>query len=62
MKICALLLGLAALVLSPACERIPPSVSIPGYGEKKAADQHSAGETLGTTTNPPTFFPPQGGH
>ena len=57
------LAAVAALVLGPACERIPPSVSIPGYGEKKAAEKKEESGPIGGTTNPPAFFPPaqQGG-
>jgi hypothetical protein len=46
------------LLLGPACERIPPSVSIPGYGEKKAAEEKEESGPIGGTTNPPAFFPP----
>lgn len=56
MKFFALLLVASALV-SVSCERIPPSVSIPGYGEKKAAAEKVESRTLGTSGNPPTFFP-----
>ncbi|MFM8232103.1 MAG: hypothetical protein ACKOAL_12880, partial [Chthoniobacterales bacterium] len=52
----ALLLAAAAL-LSVSCQRIPPSVSIPGYEEKKAAEEKVESRTLGTSDNPPTFFP-----
>jgi len=55
-KFFALLLATAALV-SVSCERIPPSVSIPGYAEKKAAEEKVESRTLGTSDNPPTFFP-----
>ena len=55
-KFFALLLATAALV-SVSCERIPPSVSIPGYAEKKAAEEKVENRTLGTSDNPPTFFP-----
>ena len=52
---------LAALALaSVSCERIPPSKSIPGYGEKKAAGEKTEDKPLGAAENPPTFFPPQG--
>lgn len=60
MKYLALLLAAAALCLAPACQRIPPSVSIPGYGEQKAAEEKAEPRTLGTSDNPPEFFPPQG--
>jgi len=51
-----LLIAAAALV-SVSCERIAPSVSIPGYAEKKAAEEKVESRTLGTSDNPPTFFP-----
>ena len=57
MKFFVSLLAVAALVLAPACERISPSVSIPGYAEKKAAAEKAESRTLGTSDNPPTFFP-----
>ncbi|MFZ4483763.1 MAG: hypothetical protein ACOYOL_07270 [Chthoniobacterales bacterium] len=47
----------AILVFSAACERIPPSVSIPDYGEKKAEQEKAGEEKLGTTEQAPTFFP-----
>ena len=56
MKHFTLFLAVAALV-SVSCERIPPSVSIPGYSEKKAAEEKVESRTLGTSDNPPTFFP-----
>ncbi|MFM8683817.1 MAG: hypothetical protein ACKOEG_08575 [Chthoniobacterales bacterium] len=56
MKHFALLLAAAALP-SVSCQRIPPSVSIPGYEEKKAAEEKVESRTLGTSDNPPTFFP-----
>lgn len=56
MKFFVLLLA-AAPLLSVSCERIPPSVSIPGYAEKKAAEEKAESRTLGTSDNPPTFFP-----
>ena len=59
MKFFALLLAAASFV-SVSCERIPPSVSIPGYAEKKAAEEKTEERTLGTSDNPPTFFPTQG--
>ncbi|MFM8682774.1 MAG: hypothetical protein ACKOEG_03175 [Chthoniobacterales bacterium] len=59
MKHFALLLAAAAL-LSVSCQRIPPSVSIPGYEEKKAAEEKVESRTLGTSDNPPEFFPAQG--
>jgi hypothetical protein len=48
----------ACLLLGPACERIPPSVSIPGYGEKKAVEKKEESGPIGGSTNPPAFFPP----
>ena len=60
MKFFSLLLAASALFLAPACERISPSVSIPGYAEKKAAEQKEESRTLGTSDNPPTFFPGKG--
>ena len=56
-KFFAPLLAAAALV-SVSCERIPPSVSIPGYGEKKAAEEKTESKPLGSAENPPEFFPP----
>jgi hypothetical protein len=53
-------LAAAALCLATACERISPSVSIPGYEEKKAAEAKAEARTLGATENPPEFFPTQG--
>jgi hypothetical protein len=51
---------LAALALAAvSCQRIPPSVSIPGYGEKKAAEEKAESKPLGAAENPPEFFPPQ---
>lgn len=47
----------AAALLTASCQRIPPSVSIPGYGEEKAAEEKAGNRTLGTSDNPPTFFP-----
>ena len=52
---------LAIAALTPAsCERIPPSVSIPGYDKKKAAEEKTESKPLGTAENPPEFFPSQG--
>ena len=52
---------LSALALGAvSCERIPPSVSIPGYGEKKAAEEKTESKPLGAAENPPEFFPSQG--
>jgi len=41
-----------------SCQRIPPSVSVPGYGEKKAAEETTESKPLGSAENPPEFFPP----
>ncbi|MBE2181398.1 MAG: hypothetical protein IAE97_13095 [Chthoniobacterales bacterium] len=58
-------LSLAALavvlVLSAACERIPPSVSIPGYAEKHASEEKKASGPMGVSEKPPAFFPAKGG-
>lgn len=43
--------------VGPACQRISPSVSIPGYEEKKEAEEKAGSHTLGTSGNAPTFFP-----
>jgi hypothetical protein len=58
-KFFTLLLAVAALA-AVSCERIPPSVSIPGYGEKKAAKEKSESQSLGADENPPAFFPATG--
>jgi hypothetical protein len=55
-KLFSLLIAAAALV-SVSCQRIPPSVSIPGYEEQKAAEEKAESRTLGTSDHPPTFFP-----
>lgn len=55
-KFFTLLLAAAALI-SVSCERIPPSVSIPGYDKKKAAEEKTESIPLGAAENPPTFFP-----
>lgn len=53
-----LLLSLAAVLpLAASCERIPPSVSIPDYDKKKAAEHKDEAKPLGAAENPPTFFP-----
>jgi len=53
---------LAALACaSVSCERIPPSKSIPGYGEKKAAEEKAESKPLGSAEKPPEFFPSQDG-
>ena len=59
MKFFAPLLAVVALV-SVSCERIPPSVSIPGYDKKKAAEEKTESKPLGTAENPPEFFLSQG--
>jgi len=59
MKSFFLLLAGAAL-LAVSCQRIPPSVSIPGYGEKKVAEEKAESKPLGSTENPPAFFPASG--
>ena len=51
-----LLLAVMAL-LAVSCQRIPPSVSIPDYEEKKAAEEKVEEKPLGATQNPPEFFP-----
>ena len=58
-KFFALLIAAAALV-SVSCERIPPSVSIPGYDKKKAVEEKVESKPLGAAENPPEFFPAQG--
>jgi hypothetical protein len=58
-KYFSVLLAVAALV-AVSCQRIPPSVSIPGYEEKKAAEEKAESKPLGATENPPEFFPSQG--
>jgi len=55
-KFFAPLLAATALV-SVSCERIPPSVSIPGYDKKKAAEEKVEQKPIGAAENPPTFFP-----
>lgn len=59
MKYFFLLLAFAALP-AVSCQRIPPSVSIPGYGDKKAAEEKAESKPLGAAENPPEFFPTQG--
>ena len=59
MKYFSLLLGAAALA-SVSCERIPPSVSIPDYAKKKAAEEKTENKPLGAAENPPAFFPAEG--
>jgi len=51
------LLTAVATLLAVSCERIPPSVSIPGYGKEEAAVEKAESRPLGTSDNPPTFFP-----
>jgi hypothetical protein len=55
-----ILAGAAGLAVS--CERIPPSVSIPGYEEKKTAEEKVETKPLGRSENPPAFFPGQEAH
>ena len=51
----------ATLSLAAAsCERIPPSVSIPDYAKKKAAEEKTENKPLGAAENPPAFFPAEG--
>lgn len=52
---CLFVLALV-VCFATSCERIPPSVSIPGYEEKKAAEDRYEAKTLGAVENPPTFF------
>ena len=59
MKFFSLLLAAAAL-LAASCQRIPPSVSIPGYYQKKAAEEKTESKPLGAAENPPAFFPAVG--
>jgi hypothetical protein len=56
-KYFSVLLATAGL-FAVSCERIPPSVSIPGYEKKKAAEEKTEAKPLGTAENPPEFFPP----
>ena len=56
MKYFPVVLAILALA-AVSCERIPPSVSIPGYGEKKAAEEKTESKPLGAAENPPEFFP-----
>jgi hypothetical protein len=50
-------LSLAVLaLLAVSCQRIPPSVSIPGYEEKQTAEEKVESQPLGTAENPPEFF------
>jgi hypothetical protein len=53
------LLAVAALA-AVSCERIPPSVSIPDYDQKKAAAEKVEEKPLGAAENPPEFFPAPG--
>ncbi len=59
LRILLLTLSLCALP-GVSCQRIPPSVSIPGYGEKKATEEKAEGHKLGTSEKPPEFFPGKG--
>ena len=56
MKFFPVVLAILALA-AVSCERIPPSKSIPGYGEKKAAEEKAESKPLGASDNPPAFFP-----
>ena len=57
----ALLLALAlAAWPGVACQRIPPSVSVPGYEAQQAAAEKHGEEKLGTSAKPPEFFPAKG--
>ncbi len=58
MKYFPVLLAVAALA-AVSCERIPPSVSIPDYDQKKAAAEKVEQKPLGAAENPPEFFPKQ---
>jgi hypothetical protein len=58
-KYLSVLLAVAALA-AVSCERIPPSVSIPDYDQKKAAAEKVEEKPLGATENPPEFFPATG--
>jgi hypothetical protein len=51
-----------AVCLAASCQRIPPSVSIPGYDEKKTAEEKIETKPLGASENPPAFFPGQESH
>lgn len=51
-----ILLAASAALLAVSCERIPPSVSIPGYGQKEAAAEKAEARPLGASSNPPSFF------
>ena len=52
-----LLVLIPILSLAAACQRIPPSVSIPGYEEKIDKEDQVESQPRGTSTNPPSFFP-----
>lgn len=54
------LLLTALAVASVSCQRIPPAESIPGYGEKKAAEEKAESKPFGAMENPPQFFPSPG--
>ncbi len=58
----ALLVLASVVCLATSCERIPPSVSIPGYEKKEAAGEKSEAKPLGGSENPPTYFTGQEGH
>ena len=55
LRILLLTLSLCALP-GVSCQRIPPSVSIPGYDEKNAPGERAEGHKLGTSEKPPEFF------
>ena len=56
MKFFSVVIAILALA-AVSCERIPPSVSIPGYDKKKAAEEKVENKPLGAAENPPAFFP-----
>jgi hypothetical protein len=58
-KYISVLLAVVALA-AVSCERIPPSVSIPDYDKKKAAEEKTESKPLGAAENPPEFFPATG--
>lgn len=51
-----------AACLAASCQRIPPSVSIPGYEEKKSAEDKAESKPLGNAENSPAYFNGQGSH
>ena len=58
-RLLLLALGLAALS-GISCQRIPPSVSVPGYEAQQAAAEKHGDQKLGTSAKPPEFFPAKG--